>query len=124
MKSKVFAIIILITIIGLGLFINFGDRKTYTYKVDNISRISINDKEITSQKSINKLTKILNKETNIESVQDYPINAKEVIEIKLNTDTVYVYKRTFRYYFEIPYNGTYRITKADYNYIKSLLSES
>ena len=106
MKSKVFAIIILITIIGLGLFINFGDRKTYTYKVDNISRVSINDKEITSQKSINKLTKILNKETNIESVQDYPINAKEVIEIKLNTDTVYVYKRTFRYYFEIPYNGT------------------
>lgn len=124
MKSKVFAIIILIIIIGLGLFINFGDRKTYTYKVDNISRVSINDKEITSQKSINKLTKILNKETNIESVQDYPINAKEVIEIKLNTDTVYVYKRTFRYYFEIPYNGTYSITKDDYNYIKSLLSES
>ena len=58
--------------------------------------------------------------TNEESVQDYPVNAEDIIKIEFNLkdekqSTLFVYKKNGKMYIETPYNGIYRINGDEYN---------
>ena len=71
----------------------------------------------------------LNLNTKSVSVQDYPTDTENLVSIRLyykEEDTVgnfYIYKRKDKYYFEEPYNGIYKISEEDYNYIIDLVKE-
>ena len=71
----------------------------------------------------------LNLETQDVSVQDAPSDVEHLVAIRLyykEEDTVgnfYIYKRKDNYYLEEPYNGLYKITEEEYNYIIDLIKE-
>lgn len=71
----------------------------------------------------------LNLETQDVSVQDVPSDVEHLVAIRLyykEEDTVgnfYIYKRKDNYYLEEPYNGLYKITEEEYNYIIDLIKE-
>ena len=71
----------------------------------------------------------LNLSTKSVSVQDYPTNVSDIVAIRFyykEDDVVgnfYIYKKKDKYYLEEPYNGIYKITEEDYNYIIDLIKE-
>lgn len=71
----------------------------------------------------------LNLSTKSVSVQDYPTNVLDIVAIRFyykEDDVVgnfYIYKKKDKYYLEEPYNGIYKITEEDYNYIIDLIKE-
>ena len=70
----------------------------------------------------------LNLETQKVSIQDYPIDVKNITEIRFNyredaVGNLYLYKKNNRYYLEEPYNGIYRLTEEQYLYIIGLIKE-
>lgn len=71
----------------------------------------------------------LNLSTKSVSVQDYPTDVEQLVAIRFyykEEDTVgniYIYKKKDKYYLEEPYNGIYKITEENYNYIINLVKE-
>lgn len=71
----------------------------------------------------------LNLSTKSVSVQDYPTETENLVAIRFyykEEDTVgnfFIYKKKDKYYLEEPYNGIYKISEEDYNYIIDLIKE-
>lgn len=139
MKHKRLLIIILtITILGfiLGMLYHFRDRKTYSLNLPELEDLKSiileqnNKKQVISDKvkmqdlldNINLVKRV----TQIESIQDAPINVKNNISVcfvfnKSGVSTIFIYKRKNKYYIEQPYNGIYEISQDEYNSISEYL---
>ena len=64
--------------------------------------------------------------TGKESVQDSPVNVENEIGIHIlltdeNVMTLFAYKKNFKYYIEMPYNGIYDIDEETYSILKEHL---
>lgn len=67
--------------------------------------------------------------TKEESIQDYPVNADEVIKIEFNfkekgNTILFVYKKDEKMFIESPYNGIYKISDDEYNSIEKYIKNS
>ena len=130
MKKTVF-IILLCGALVLGLT-GCGSKKEYTLtlpKEENIKSVFFekdnNKKEVKDTEEIKDIIYVLSgsgkgRTTNEESVQDYPVNAEDIIKIEFNLkdekqSTLFVYKKNGKMYIETPYNGIYRINGDEYN---------
>ncbi len=84
----------------------------------------------TEPEEINEVLDIFSdaKNTNIESINDFPNNASDLITINLiteeRTDTYYVYEKKSKYYIERPYNGVWKLDEKKYNTLKNYFAET
>lgn len=130
MRKTLFAILVCGALI-LGLT-GCGSKKEYTLtlpKEENIESVFFekdnNKKEVKDTEEIKDIIYVLSgsgkgRTTNEESVQDYPVNAEDIIKIEFNLkdekqSTLFVYKKNGKMYIETPYNGIYRINGDEYN---------
>ena len=137
MKNKNILVILLIVVFVLAvcvaLFVCIGKRN-YTLNLpslNDIESISMGKSEslivIHYSEEIKNILDILNSKkrvTNIESVQDMPVNASNQILIQFylkenKVEVIYLYEKNNCYYIEKPYNGIYEITSEEYNLVKS-----
>ena len=129
--KKTVLIILLCGALVLGLT-GCGSKKEYTLtlpKEENIESVFFekdnNKKEVKDTEEIKDIIYVLSgsgkgRTTNEESVQDYPVNAEDIIKIEFNLkdekqSTLFVYKKNGKMYIETPYNGIYRINGDEYN---------
>lgn len=130
MSKTLFAILVCGALV-LGLT-GCGSKKEYTLtlpKEENIESVFFekdnNKKEVKDTEEIKDIIYVLSgsgkgRTTNEESVQDYPVNAEDIIKIEFNLkdekqSTLFVYKKNGKMYIETPYNGIYRINGDEYN---------
>ena len=130
MKKTVLTILVCGALV-LGLT-GCGSKKEYTLtlpKEENIESVFFekdnNKKEVKDNEEIKDIIYVLSgsgkgRTTNEESVQDYPVNAEDIIKIEFNLkdekqSTLFVYKKNGKMYIETPYNGIYRINGNEYN---------
>ena len=130
MKKTVLTILVCGALV-LGLT-ECGSKKEYTLtlpKEENIESVFFekdnNKKEVKDTEEIKDIIYVLSgsgkgRTTNEESVQDYPVNAEDIIKIEFNLkdekqSTLFVYKKNGKMYIETPYNGIYRINGDEYN---------
>lgn len=134
-KPIAIIVIFIVTILFIVTFINIANQsKKYELKLPELEAIksiviSKNagqkdeaKKEITDSETMQTILKTLNgtgRKSKEESIQDIPVNGKDVIKIDFNhveggTSTVYVYRKMPNFYMEQPYNGIYRITMEDF----------
>ena len=130
MRKTLFAILVCGALV-LGLT-GCGSKKEYTLtlpKEENIESVFFekdnNKKEVKDTEEIKDIIYVLSgsgkgRTTNEESVQDYPVNAEDIIKIEFNLkdekqSTLFVYKKSEKMYIEVPYNGIYRINGDEYN---------
>ena len=130
MRKTLFAILVCGALV-LGLT-GCGSKKEYTLtlpKEENIESVFFekdnNKKEVKDTEEIKDIIYVLSgsgkgRTTNEESVQDYPVNAEDIIKIGFNLkdekqSTLFVYKKNGKMYIETPYNGIYRINGDEYN---------
>ena len=130
MKKTVLIILVYWALV-LGLT-GCGSKKEYTLtlpKEENIESVFFekdnNKKEVKDTEEIKDIIYVLSgsgkgRTTNEESVQDYPVNAEDIIKIEFNLkdekqSTLFVYKKNGKMYIETPYNGIYRINGDEYN---------
>ena len=109
-----------------------GGKKKYELSIpkeENIESILFekndNKKEITDTEEIKDIIYVLSgsgkgRTTKEESIQDYPVNAENIIKIEFDfkeggQSLLYVYKKSEKMYIEVPYNGIYRINGDEYN---------
>ena len=133
MRKTLFAILVCGALV-LGLT-GCGSKKEYTLtlpKEENIESVFFekdnNKKEVKDTEEIKDIIYVLSgsgkgRTTNEESVQDYPVNAEDIIKIEFNLkdekqSTLFVYKKNGKMYIEVPYNGIYRISGDEYNSMK------
>lgn len=129
--KKTVLIILVCGALVLGLT-GCGSKKEYTLtlpKEENIESVFFekdnNKKEVKDTEEIKDIIYVLSgsgkgRTTNEESVQDYPVNAEDIIKIEFNLkdekqSTLFVYKKNGKMYIETPYNGIYRINGDEYN---------
>ena len=129
MRKTLFAILVCGALV-LGLT-GCGSKKEYTLtlpKEENIESVFFekdnNKKEVKDTEEIKDIIYVLSgsgkgRTTNEESVQDYPVNAEDIIKIEFNLkdekqSTLFVYKKNGKMYIETPYNGIYRINGIRY----------
>ena len=132
--KKTILTVLLCGIMILGIT-GCGEKKEYELSIpkeESIESISFkkndNKKEITDTEEIKDIIYVLSgsgkgRTTNEESVQDYPVNAEDIIKIEFNLkdekqSTLFVYKKNGKMYIEVPYNGIYRISGDEYNSMK------
>ena len=130
MRKTLFAILVCGALV-LGLT-GCGSKKEYTLtlpKEENIESVFFekdnNKKKVKDTEEIKDIIYVLSgsgkgRTTNEESVQDYPVNAEDIIKIEFNLkdekqSTLFVYKKNGKMYIETPYNGIYRINGDEYN---------
>ena len=130
MRKTLFAILVCGALV-LGLT-GCGSKKEYTLtlpKEENIESVFFekdnNKKEVKDTEEIKDIIYVLSgsgkgRTTNEESVQDYSVNAEDIIKIEFNLkdekqSTLFVYKKNGKMYIETPYNGIYRINGDEYN---------
>ncbi len=86
-------------------------------------------KVCTDPKEINEVLDIFSnaKNTNIESINDFPHKANDLITINLimneRTDTYYFYEQNSKYYIERPYNGIWKLEEEKYNTLKNYFAQ-
>ena len=61
-----------------------------------------------------------------ESIQDYPVNSDNIVQVNFvfnesGESTLFVYMKNGNYYLEQPYNGIYRINGDAYNSIEKFI---
>ena len=111
--------------------------KTYNLDIlnlDEISSVTIDTlsefgkvKEITDEKTIEIVHNVFNnKTTQIESVNDNPINPEILFSVTFKNNNgdyklAYIYKKGNKYYIQQPYNGIYQITKDEYIIVKKTI---
>lgn len=121
-----------ILLIGLETMMYFINQPKYTLHLptmEKLESITIENKKIENKEEIKEILDLLNKEgrtTKEASIQDNPVNASEQFKINFHflesgTSMLFVYRKNNSYYIEQPYNGIYKITKSEYNEIKSML---
>ena len=130
MSKTLFAILVCGALV-LGLT-GCGSKKEYTLtlpKEENIESVFFekdnNKKEVKDTEEIKDIIYVLSgsgkgRTTDEESIQDYPVNAEDIIKIEFDLkddkqSTLFVYKKNGKMYIEIPYNGIYRINGDEYN---------
>lgn len=116
----------------LGIVVHLKNRDVYFLKlpeVPNIESIILEMKNKETKYIVKRddITEIMNiikgnfRTTKEESTKDVPKKAKKLVTIHINTDTglqtVYTYRKGFKYYIEQPQGGIYRITKSEYKNI-------
>ncbi len=141
-KNKIVSILIVIIVflfIAGIIWYKWSNRATFVLDIPNSYNLSSIAYELESgsvtvatEEGMDKVLEglhNLNLSTQDESVQDVPTNAEHLVAIRLyykEEDTVgnfYIYKRKDKYYLEEPYNGVYKITEEEYNYIIDLIKE-
>lgn len=101
------------------------------FELKEISSITIdtlaqydNKKEFKDKESIEEIYEVFaDKKTNVESVNDIPVNPDILYFVKFKNDSgnyksAYIYKKDNQYYIEQPYNGIYQITEDEYTKIE------
>ena len=141
-KSKLLGFIIFIIIAGVFAFLiwqKFENSDVYILDIPNSHNLSSISYELESgivtvmtEEEMDKVLNgiyDLNLSTKSVSVQDYPVDVENLVAIRFyykEEDTVgnfYIYKRNNKFYLEEPYNGIYKISEGDYNYIIDLIKE-
>lgn len=141
-KNKIVSILVVLFVlcaIGGIIWYKLETRQVYIPDIPNSHNLSSISYELESgsetvmtEEEMDKILNgiyALNLNTKSVSVQDYPTDAENLVSIRLyykEEDTVgnfYIYKRKDKYYFEEPYNGIYKISEEDYNYIIDLVKE-
>lgn len=126
--------IILLEITGCGNKKNF---KLNLPKEDKLKNITLeknsNKLDILDEEEIKNIIYVLNgfgedRTTKEESVQDYPVNANEIIKIEFNfkgeekgKSILFIYKKGNKSFIEVPYNGIYKINEDEYNSIEKYI---
>ena len=142
MKSRVVGFIIFLFVIlvfGVLVWYKLENRDVYILDIPNSHNLSSISYELESgivtvmtEEEMDKVLNgiyDLNLSTQSVSVQDYPTEAEHLVAIRFyykEEDSVgnfYIYKRKDKYYLEEPYNGVYKISEEDYNYIIDLIKE-
>lgn len=141
MKGKNIVILIAFILVILIFTLCFAiiNKPKYNLKLPEISDVSsifvtLNDNEVKLDKE-EEITSIITtlmsngRTTKIESIQDFPVNASNVITIKIyhkssGSSTLFVYERKGNYYLEQPYNGIYEISSDEYNSILNFTKET
>ena len=101
------------------------------FELKEISSITIdtlaqydNKKEFKDKESIEEIYEVFaDKKTNVESVNDIPVNPDILYFVKFKNDSgnyksAYIYKKDNQYYIEQPYNGIYQVTEDEYTKIE------
>lgn len=138
-KRDLFLILLIgliIIFIVLGAKYHFRDRRTYELNlplVEEVTKITLEeDDDKASITNVNQIDNILDtlkgvkRITEIESIQDYPVNADDVIIVRLYSGEtlisfVFLYERKDKYYIEQPYNGIYKIYESEYEIIDNYI---
>lgn len=138
-KSVLTVMVLAILFLLMGGFIyayQHRDRQTYCMEqpaIETVKSISIEQNAggvtYTDAEDIKNLLKVIygvKMITGKESVQDSPVNAEDEIAIHISlTDekvvTLFTYKKNFKYYIEMPYNGIYDIDEETYSILKEHL---
>ncbi len=109
---------------------------TYTISVPDASQVAaieltesgrsvaVND-EMGINIIVNALRNV-NSQTKNESIQDYPVNAEDIIYVDMTLKdeshfSVFVYERRDRYYMEQPYNGIYSMKERDHDTVEDFM---
>lgn len=138
-KNIVILIVFILVILIFTLCFAIINKPRYNLKLPEISDVSsisvtLNDNEIKLDKEED-ITSIITtlmsngRTTKIESIQDFPVNASNVITINIyhksrGNSTLFVYERKGNYYLEQPYNGIYEISSDEYNSILNFTKET
>ena len=138
-KNIVILIVFILVILIFTLCFAIINKPKYNLKLPEISDVSsisvtLNDNEIKLDKEED-ITSIITtlmsngRTTKIESIQDFPVNASNVITINIyhkssGSSTLFVYERKGNYYLEQPYNGIYEISSDEYNSILNFTKET
>lgn len=138
-KNIVILIVFILVILIFTLCFAIINKPKYNLKLPEINDVSsisvtLNDNEVKLDKEED-ITSIITtlmsngRTTKIESIQDFPVNASNVITIKTyhkssGNSTLFVYERKGNYYLEQPYNGIYEISSDEYNSILNFTKET
>lgn len=139
MKKKLFILvgIILFVLILIVILFHYNNKRTYTINLsqtESVKNIVLkqakNEKKYHDKETIEEILDSIGEVkrlTRKESIQDYPVNASNVIEVNLyfnKTDktTIFVYNKGKKYYIEQPYNGIYDFSVEEYNELTKYIS--
>lgn len=140
-KNKIVSIIVAVVVvlaIGGIVWYKLATRQVYVPDIPNSHNLSSISYElptgIVTVAETEKMDKILNglSELNLKtqsvSVQDAPTEVENLISIRLNykedaVGSFYLYSKKEKYYIEEPYNGIYKISEDDYDFVVSLIGE-
>ncbi len=139
-KKSILAVMVLVIFaLAIGSFIyvyQHRDRQTYCMDqpaIETVKSISIEQNAegvtYTDTEDIKNLLKVIygvKMITEKDSIQDSPVNVEDEIAIHIsltdeNVVTLFTYKRNFKYYIEMPYNGIYDIDEETYSILKEHL---
>ena len=138
-KNIVILIAFIFVILIFTLCFVIINKPKYNLKLPEIRDVSsisvtLNDNEVKLDKeedTTSIITTLMSngRTTKIESIQDFPVNASNVITIKIyhkssGNSTLFVYERKENYYLEQPYNGIYEISSDEYNSILNFTKET
>ena len=109
-----------------NIYVKFEYLEKAKEELENlISLLEIDKKEVKDTEEIKDIIYVLSgsgkgRTTKEESIQDYPVNAENIIKIEFDfkeggQSLLYVYKKSEKMYIEVPYNGIYRINGDEYN---------
>lgn len=140
-KNKIVSIIVAVVVvlaIGGIVWYKLATRQVYVPDIPNSHNLSSISYElptgIVTVAETEKMDKILNglSELNLKtqsvSVQDAPTEVENLVSIRLNykedaVGSFYLYSKKKKYYIEEPYNGIYKISEDDYDFVVSLIEE-
>lgn len=140
-KNKLVSILLVLLIIGIIIGIvwyKLETRQVFAPDIPNSHNLSSISYElptgivtIAEEEKMDKVLEglhSLNLSTKTVSVQDVPTDVENLVYIRFyyKEDAVgnfYIYSKKDKYYLEEPYNGIYKITLDEYNYIISLVEE-
>lgn len=140
-KNKIVSIIVAVVVvlaIGGIVWYKLATRQVYVPDIPNSHNLSSISYElptgIVTVAETEKMDKILNglSELNLKtqsvSVQDAPTEVENLVSIRLNykedaVGSFYLYSKKEKYYIEEPYNGIYKISEDDYDFVVSLIGE-
>ena len=142
MKNKLISgllmLFVLVVILGV-VWYKMETRQVYILDIPNSHNLSSISYELpgglVTVAEEEKMDKVLNGiyeldlSTQSESVQDVPTEVEDLVAIRFyykEDDVVgnfYIYRKKDKYYLEEPYNGIYKISEEDYNYIIDLVKE-
>lgn len=141
-KNKIIGFIlilfIIVAVIGI-IWYKMITRQVYVPDIPNSHNLSSISYELpgglVTVAEEEKMDKVLNGLYELElstqnvSVQDVPTHVLDLVAIRFyykEDDVVgnfYIYRKNDKYYLEEPYNGIYKITEEEYNYIIDLIKE-
>lgn len=124
--------IIICILIVMGLNFHYRNRRTYelnTPPIEKLTSIVIEQNAkgviVSETEEMEDILKVLNgvkRITKEESVQDFPIDVSNEIKVDMNfengTSTIFAYKEGNKCFIEQPYNGIYKISEEEYNWLE------